>query len=214
MTESGRHIPEETFLRVLDETTGLIDALGVPYAFIGSVASAALGRPEWWPDGEDIDVFVRPDDARTVLNALGEAGYATEEAEPDWLYKALKQDVLVDVIFKSIGDIHLDEEMTDRIRVERFKDRKLLVPAPEDLVVMKAVANRAETPGYWHEALHVLARQEIDWRYLMLRARRHGADRVLSLLLYARSMETDVPGDVIRELFEMTEAATDGGARA
>ena len=204
MTETGRNIPAATLFRVLDESTRVIDALKVPYALIGSVASAALARPEWWPDGEDIDVFVRPDDARTVLKALDEAGFATEEVEPDWLYKALKEDVLVDVIFESVGGISLDEEMASRIRVERFKGRQLKILAPEDLVVMKAMGNRPETPGYWHEALDVLAGQEIDWSYLALRARRHGVDRVLSLLLYARSLEMKVPDDILVELFEAT----------
>jgi hypothetical protein len=69
---------------------------------------------------------------------------------------------------------------------------------------MKAMGNRPETPRYWHEALDVLARQEIDWSYLALRARRHGVDRVLSLLLYARSLEMKVPDDILVELFEAT----------
>ncbi len=205
MSEKTRNIPEGTFFRVLDEAIGVLERAGVPYALIGGIASAALGRPGWSPDGEDIDFFVRPQDARDVLNALGEAGYATGEAEPDWLYKAFKRDVLVDVIFKSSGDIRLDEEMTARVRLERVEGRQLRVPSPEDFVVMKAVGNSEETPGYWHEALSVMGRHELDWLYLLRRARRHGARRVLSLLLYAQSVDLAVPRDVVRDLFGAIE---------
>jgi hypothetical protein len=50
--------------------------------------------------------------------------------------------------------------------------------------------------------LAVVARCQLDWDYLVRRARRHGARRVLSLLLYAQSNDLVVPNGPIRALFD------------
>lgn len=204
--EKGRQTDEGIFLEVLDESMRVVDRTGAPWALIGGIGSAALGRPRWSHRGEDIDFFLRPEDARRVLEELAEAGFETEETYPDWLFKAYKKDVLVDVIFKSSGDIFLDDEMLSRVRIEEFKNRKVKVPSPEDLVVMKAVAHSEETPQYWFDALSIIARSELDWDYVCRRARRHGVRRVLSLLLYAQSVDLVVPMDVVRKLFEMIQS--------
>ena len=198
-----RQTDEGIFLRVFDDAIGAIEGSGIPYGVIGGIASAALGRPRWSQDGEDIDVLVRPEDARRVLEDLRTAGFAEEAADHEWLYKGVKEEVTVDVIFKSSGDIYLDAEMQDRLRTEDFKGRRITVVSPEDLVVMKAVAHDEETPQYWHDALSLVARSEMDWDYLVKRARRHGARRVLSLLLYAQSIDLVVPHEVIKTLFSM-----------
>jgi predicted nucleotidyltransferase len=204
MSKKTSHIPEQTFLEVLDDASAAADGSGVPYGYIGSIATAALGEPGSFPNGEDIDLFVRAQDAGTLLEALGEAGFATDEWDHAWwLHKAMKRGVVVDVIFESTGGISMDEEMTSRVRVERFKGRKVNVVSPEDLVVMKAVANQEEKAGYWHEALAVLARQDMDWDYMVRRAEQYGVLRVLSLLVYAQSLDLDVPADVLRRLIRL-----------
>src|SRR2546421_487999 len=80
--------------------TAALDAEGVDYLLMGGVGSAAVGRPRWT---HDIDFFVRPEDAHRVLKTLAKAGFTTEETYPDWLFKGFKNDVMVDVIFKSAG---------------------------------------------------------------------------------------------------------------
>jgi len=49
----------------------------------------------------------------------------------------------------------------------------------------------------------VLASRELDWPYLVERARR-GPRRILSLLLYAQSIDLAVPDRVIEELWTTT----------
>ena len=203
MSEKSSHVPAQTFLEVLDDASAAADGSGVPYGYIGSIATTALGRQGSFPDGEDIDLFVRAQDAPTLLEALGDAGFATDASNPSWIYKALKRDVVVDVIFESVGGVSMDEEMASRVRVERFEGRKVNVVSPEDLIVMKVVANEEEKAGYWHEALAVLARQDLDWDYLVRRAEQYGVHRVLSLLVYAQSLDLDVPAEVLRRLFRV-----------
>jgi Uncharacterised nucleotidyltransferase len=191
---------EEAFLRVLDEAHDVIDRLGVPYMSIGAIASSVWGRARWT---HDIDFFVRPENAGKVLDALGEAGFDTSEAYPHWLYKAFKDDVLVDIIFRSTRDILVDDEMIRRAVLADFRGRTIPVAPPEDVLVMKAIASGEDTPRYWYDALAIIANSpELDWDYLLRRARQHGARRVLSLLLYAQSNDQVVPTWAVEELFE------------
>ena len=74
--------------------------------------------------------------------------------------------------------------------------------SPEDLIVMKAVATDEDTSRYWHDALSLLGRSDLDWTYLVHRARKHGARRVLSLLFFAQSIDLLVPQEVVAELLE------------
>src|SRR5437868_10518981 len=73
----------------------------------------------------------------------------------------------------------------------------------EDLLVIKALRNAEHVPRHWYDGLGVLAGNELDWSYLLHRARPHAA-RVLSLLLYAVSDGIAVPPEPLRELFELT----------
>ena len=73
------------------------------------------------------------------------------------------------------------------------------VLGPEDLVVTKALAHGEETAHYWWDALAIIAKRDLDWDYLLGRARR-GPRRMLSLLLYAQSTDLAVPDHVIRRL--------------
>lgn len=190
------------FLAVLDDALAAIEAKDLPYVLMGGIAAACHGRPRWT---HDIDLLVRPTDARAVIEALAVAGFDTEETFPDWLFKASRNGQVVDVIFRSSGDIYLDDEMLARAGRQEFAGRQLLVIPPEDLIVIKAVVHAEHMPRHWHDALAVLAGcEEMDWDYLVLRARK-GVRRVLSLLLYAQSCDLVVPWRVVRRLFAIID---------
>jgi len=191
-------LDEERFLRVLHDAGAALDEAGVDYVLMGGVGSAAVGRPRWT---HDIDFFVRPEDAHHVLEVLADTGFTTEETYPDWLFKGFKENVLVDIIFKSAGGIYLDDEMLERSSLGDFKGQKVRLIAPEDLIVIKAVVNDEHIARHWYDALGLISFCPIDWEYLVHRARQFGARRVLSLLLYAQSNDLVVPGGPIRELF-------------
>jgi hypothetical protein len=194
----GQVVDEATFLEVLAEAVAALERAGVFYATAGGLASAVLGRPRWT---HDIDLLVRnQQDAGRAIEALAEAGFATQRTNEHWLYKGIRRGVLVDVMFKAKGDLHLDEEMQARIQMRSFKGVDLRVIPPEDLVIIKALVHDEETPRHWHDALGVLAASELDWDYFLRRAR-YGVRRVLSLLLYAESNDLVVPETAIRSLF-------------
>lgn len=194
----GEHVEERVFLDVLGECVATLAAQGVPYAAMGGIASSVLGRDRWT---HDIDLFVAAGDASRALDALAEAGFRTQQTNGNWLFKAIKQGVLVDLLFKSKGDLTFDSEMQKRVRAGDFKGQPLDVLAAEDLVVIKAIVHDEDTPRHWHDALGVIAAGGLDWDYLLHRAR-HGPRRVLSLLMYALSVDLLVPEQAIRTLFD------------
>lgn len=196
--EHREQVDDELLLRILGDAVEAIEDAEIPYAFIGGLAAVLLGPPR---STNDIDFFVKPDDAPRVLEVLEERGFATKTHDPTWLLKAVKDGVLVDVIFRSEGDIFLDDEMISRTTVGEFKRQRLRIVSPEDLIVMKALAHDRQT-HYWYDALDLLAYAEIDWDYVLKRAR-HGPRRVLSLLVYAQSQDLPVPDGPIRRLFDM-----------
>ena len=202
-----QNVDESVFLEVLKEALATLADHDVPFLVIGGVASAVWGRPRFT---QDIDVLVRPHDAKRALEALEDAGFATQETDEHWLYKGLKDGVIVDVLFQSSGGIYLDEEMLDRCQTRELHEIKLPLAAPEDIVVMKSVAHEEATPRYWHDALSIIARVDMDWDYLLRRARVR-AKRILALLLYAQSNDLVVPDRVVRELLDTIQGDGSGG---
>jgi predicted nucleotidyltransferase len=184
---------------VLDETMAALREADIQFLLIGGIGSCVFGRDR---GTRDIDVFVRPESAENVLSALAARGFRTKKEYEHWLYKAWKDDVLVDVIFRSSRDILLDQEMLDRARMMTFRGREVPVAPPEDLIVMKAVAASEDTPRYWYDAIAMIAQSELDWDYLVARARQRGARRILSLLLFADSIDLVVPPEPIEALYE------------
>jgi predicted nucleotidyltransferase len=189
----------DLFLRVLDEALDALGKAGIPFLLIGGVGSAVYGRDQ---GTRDIDVFVRPETARKVLEVLGARGFDTKEVAERWLSKAIKHGVLVDVIFRSSRDILLGDDMLARARVMPFRGRMVPIAPPEDLIVMKACAMSEDTSRYWYDAVSIIAHTELDWDYLVARAREHGARRLLSLLLFATSLDIVVPSEPIETLHD------------
>jgi predicted nucleotidyltransferase len=193
-------IDKDLLLAALDDATAALREGNVTVLVMGGIASAAFGRPRaTW----DIDLFVRMADAERALDVLRTRGFETEVVYEHWLSKAKRDGVTVDVICRSTPDIMLDEEMLARAVTREYQGRLLTLVPPEDLVVMKALAASEDTPRYWYDALGVIGHTELDFEYLIRRARASGSRRVLSLLLYAWSNDLVVPTDSLRTLFEL-----------
>ncbi len=190
--------PEATFADVLKRAVAAVEGAGIPYVLIGGVGSASMGRPRWT---HDIDLLVMPVDAERTLDALGAAGFETERTNEHWIFKAKHGDVVVDIIFRTVGDIYLDDAMLERSERATFLGVQARVAPPEDQIVIKAIAHDEQSSRHWNDALSLISACEIDWNYLLERALR-GPRRVLSLLVYAQSNDLVVPVPAITKLFE------------
>jgi predicted nucleotidyltransferase len=184
------------FGRTLLDAVSVLDDAGVAYLLIGGLASSLLGRPR---TTEDVDLFVKAEEADRALDALAGIGFDVERTNPDWIYKARREGIDFDVIFWLKGGITLTDQLLARAATTAMDGRGVRLMSPEDLVVVKAIVHDEQSPRHWHDALGILASSRIDWDYLVLRSR-HGARRVLSLLLYAQSDDLVVPDHAIRSL--------------
>ena len=193
------------FVKVLEDAVGALDLAGIPFGVIGGVASAAYGRPRCT---KDIDVFCRLEDASPILDTLEPRGFKVERTNPSWIYKAFRDDVVVDVIFKAKADVYFDDEMQRRVTTRSvFGVDTPLVPA-EDVVVTKAIAMDESSPTHWWDALCIIATNEIDWDYLLVRARK-GPNRLSALLHFAISSDIAVPTRIVRQLDELIASTWD-----
>jgi hypothetical protein len=202
--EGEREVGRDTLVRVAGEAHRALTEGDLPHLFLGGLASQAVGRPRWT---HDVDVIVRPEDAERSLDLLAGVGFRTQRTDPEWLFKALKEGVLVDLVFRSggLGDhppVTLDDEMLARAQVAEVDGFRVPMVASEDLVVIKALVFKAHTPRHWHDSLAILRRQDLDWDYLGWRARHHDPLRVASVLLYAESNDIPIPWGLVRDLYE------------
>ena len=108
----------------------------VPFLLGGGLAAWAYGGPG---TGHDLDVMVKPKDAERALDALTAAGMRVERPPEGWLYKAWDGDVLVDVIFRPVGD-DVDEAMFERAEDLEVNAVPMKVMSLEDIMVTKLLA--------------------------------------------------------------------------
>ncbi len=186
------------FDKALFATLDALDSRKVDYALIGGIAASSLGRPR---PTQDIDIFVRPEDAEATLEVLEQSGFETNRFNPSWIYKAYKENVLIDIIFRSEGGFYFDSEMKDHSILVHYHGRQIRVVSPEDFILIKCAVSSEEGHHHWHDALSVLGQAKLDWDYLLHRSRK-APRRLLAFLVYAQSCDIGVPNFIIQKLFE------------
>jgi predicted nucleotidyltransferase len=200
----GAEPDDRSFRCALEDLAAALDDEPFRVLVMGGVGSASHARPR---PTDDIDLFVHPEDADALLGHLAGQGFEVARSDPTWLFKAFRHGVLIDVIFRSTGDIYVDDEMLRRAQYREFKGVRLPLVSPEDLILIKAVAAAEHAPHHWYDALGIIARCDLDWDYLVNRSRRLAPRRVLSLLLYAESNDLAVPATAIEALFSVLHPA-------
>ena len=139
---------------------GALREADVPFVLGGGLAVWARGGP---PTGHDLDFMVRPEDAERALEVLEEAGMRPERPPEGWLYKAWDGDVLVDLIFRPVGET-VDDTIFERAEEIEVNAVPMLVMSPEDVLVTKLRALGEHELDY--ERLLEFARalrERIDW---------------------------------------------------
>jgi len=139
---------------------------GVPFMLGGSLAAWARGGPE---PQNDLDLMVRPEDADTALRALAEAGMRTERPPEEWLFKAWRGDILIDLIFRPSG-VELTDEVFARADTISLEALDTPVMALEDVLVTMLCAIDEHSLEYTRlVALARAVREQVDWPALRSR---------------------------------------------
>lgn len=181
---------------VLTMASEALERSGISFVVGGGLAAEAYHLRE---TVNDVDLFVRPVDAPRALDALAQSGFYVWIEDPRWLYKAIKDDVTVDLIYESTGVVHVGEETFRRARWMTVDHTRLAIMPPEDLFVMKAAATTPSAPKHWLDAISLLASQPMDWEYLTSRATRNPR-KVLQAIVHAYEDGVPVPSFVFVRL--------------
>ncbi len=185
-----------TLFTILADAGAALERAGVAYVVGGGLAAEAYQLRETI---NDIDLFVRPVDAPRALRALADAGYDVWIEDPRWLYKAVKDEVTIDLIYESAGLVHVGDETFRRARRITVDHTAVPIMPPEDLFVMKAAAATPAAPKHWLDAISLLERQTMDWPYLVEVAAR-APRKVLQAIVHAYEEGVRVPSFVFDRL--------------
>jgi hypothetical protein len=96
-TWEGEPVLAEDQQAIYQKALRILNESGVKYAVGASFARHAY--TSIWRPTKDLDVFIKPEDLWTVMNAFKSAGFKTEIREEHWLAKAWKKDYFIDLIF-------------------------------------------------------------------------------------------------------------------
>jgi predicted nucleotidyltransferase len=153
-------VPFSRIQETLKRVVSALDAAGIPFLIGGSLASWARGGPD---TTHDLDVMVRPDDARAAQHALVRAGMRAEDPPETWLLKAWDDDVLVDLIHHPAGLV-VDDELIARADCVNAAAMDFRVMAVEDVLFTKLNALNEHYLDF-SSLLQIsrAVREQVDW---------------------------------------------------
>jgi predicted nucleotidyltransferase len=144
----------------LKRAAGALREADVPFVLGGGLAVWARGGPA---TSHDLDLMVKPEDAERALDVLDQAGMRVEKPPEGWLYKAWDGDVLVDLIFKPIGET-VGDAMFERAEELEVNAVPMLVMSLEDVLVTKLKALDEHDLDYERPLEFARSlRERIDW---------------------------------------------------
>lgn len=124
----------------------LLDQIDRPGVIIGGIAASLIGKPRVTADLDAV-IMMSVDDLRELIDAARNEGLIPRI--PDGIAFARKNRVLllehersgvgVDI---SLGMLPFESEMIERSQIVRIGEIAVRLPTPEDLIIMKAVAQR------------------------------------------------------------------------
>jgi hypothetical protein len=152
----------------LRRAAGALKSADIPFALGGGLAIYARGGPA---TGHDLDLMVKPEDAERALSALEAAGMKVEKPPEGWLYKAWDRDVLIDLIFRPVGE-PVDDAVfarADDLEVDAVPMRVMSV---DDVMVTKLKALDEHELDYERPLEFARSlREQIDWESVRQRTR-------------------------------------------
>lgn len=147
----------------MKRSVAALEAEGVPYLLGGGLGCWARGGP---PSSNDIDLMVKPEDAKRGQEALAAAGMRPEDPPEQWLLKAWDGEILVDLIFEPSG-MRITDEVISRGDVINVEAMKIRVMALDDILATKLLALDEHSADYRDLLLICRSlREQIDWASL------------------------------------------------
>jgi hypothetical protein len=189
----------------------ILNATGAPYAVGGAYAVYAYTGA--WRDSKDLDVFLRPRDLKTALDALRSAGFDTEVRDPLWLAKAHRPPVLMDLLFavRHGTSLPITADWFATCRPVELMGVPTRLLGPEEVIATKVyLAARDRFDGADIAHLVRAAAGQVDWRRVVDLL--HGDEDILFwhlvfFQLVYPGLVDHLPKDLMRRAFARLEAA-------
>jgi hypothetical protein len=165
-------IPEEQW-SVSCEALDVVIQAGVFFLIGGGFGVAAYtGR---WRNTKDIDLYILPGQQDKVIQALTNAGfqdfYSTRPYDRGWIYRAVRDGNIVDVIWQFANRrAQVDQTWFDNAPTFDVKGRTLKVIPPEELIWSKLYVLQGDHSD-WPDIINVLYAigPKLDWDHLWQR---------------------------------------------
>jgi hypothetical protein len=164
LTEASSEEQLALFSRVIDEAV----ARQIQFAVGGSLAMAGYGGG-LLRTPKDLDLYIAPEDKEQLIQVLNDLGFADyHEKQPydrNWIYRATRQDVLVDVIWQMAnGRAKVDAAWLLRGPLIRWVGNDLRLVAIEELIWSKLYVLQRDRCD-WPDICNLIdaARTQIDW---------------------------------------------------
>lgn len=156
----------------------------IPYAISGAFALQI--HTGIWRNTKDLDLFLPPNAMPTALEALAEAGFATDVPDPVWLAKAHSGEYFVDLITgMSNAVIRVDQSWIDRALVTELFGVPSRVLAAEELIASKLFVTRRERFD-GADIVHVIhgTGGKLDWPRVLQLVGEHWAILLWAMILF------------------------------
>ncbi|SOC47332.1 Uncharacterised nucleotidyltransferase [Blastococcus aggregatus] len=128
--------PRDNVRDLLKRTAVALKEGGVPFALCGGYAAWMRGAPE--PD-HDADFLVPAAEAERAAKVLADAGLQVVDPAEDWLLKVVRDDVFVDVLWRTCGH-PVETDLIDRADVLPVLSVQMPVLTATDVLVTKLMA--------------------------------------------------------------------------
>lgn len=152
--------------------------VGLERAGVEFLLGGAFAANHWsgiWRTSKDLDIFVRPRDARPALDALEAAGFTSELVYESWLGKGWMGETFVDVIWRNANALFpvTDEWFAHAPQSEFLGHLVRTLPLEEAILSKVMVGGRHRFDGA--DILHMLhvSAQHMDWTRLARGAGEH-----------------------------------------
>ena len=156
-------VPFSRIQDTLKRAVSALDEAEIPFLIGGSLASWARGGPN---TTHDLDVIVKPEDAKRAQQALVAAGMRAEDPPESWLLKVWDGEVLIDLIFEPAG-MTVDDELIARAELVNAAAMDFRVMAIEDVLYTKLNALNEHYLDF-SSLLQIsrAVREQVDWERL------------------------------------------------
>lgn len=156
---------------------------------------------------KDLDFFIRHTDLDRFLRQFLANGFLVEITEPQWLAKARKGDLFVDVIYGSMSEVtKVDDRWFERSNRRTILGHVVDICPVEEMIWSKAfVLERDRFDGADISHLLLKCSDEIDWDYLIERFGPNWQMLLMHVVLFRfvyPSRTNLIPDRVIRTLVD------------